>query len=125
MLLVLFQVEETAHRVDADDDPLRADIGVHVVGRDGGVVDVLPLPVGPHRRLPRPRPRVVHLRLGAHPHCAGSFFNYFVILPRDSDIEVGLFILRRLLILFETRELPDMIIIRGGSWKSRHCKGVV
>ena len=65
-------MEEAARFVDADDAILRADLGVHAAGRDGGVVDVLPLPVGPHRRLPRPRPRLVHLRLGTHPHRAGQ-----------------------------------------------------
>ena len=72
IILVSFQVEEAARFVDADDAILRADLGVHAAGRDGGVVDVLPLPVGPHRRLPRPRSGVVHLRLGTHPHCAGE-----------------------------------------------------
>ena len=52
---------EAARCVDADDDRLRADLGVHAAGRAGGVVDLLPLPVGPHRRLPNPRPRLVHL----------------------------------------------------------------
>ena len=71
IFLRLLQVAEAARCVDADDDRLRADLGVHAAGRACGVVDLLPLPVGPHRRLPNPRPRLVHLRLGPHPHRTG------------------------------------------------------
>ena len=71
LFIGLLQVAEAARFVDADDDRLRADLGVHVAGRAGGLVDLLPLPVGPHRRLPHPRPRLVHLRLGPHPHRPG------------------------------------------------------
>ena len=74
---------EAARIVDADDDRLRADLGVHVAGRAGGLVDLLPLPVGPHRRLPHPRPRLVHLRLGPHPHRPGMYavhtVNYVIV----------------------------------------------
>ena len=81
---------EAARIVDADDDRLRADLGVHAAGRAGGLVDLLPLPVGPHRRLPHPRPRLVHLRLGPHPHRPGMYtvhaVNFDIVLELLSVI---------------------------------------